>query len=328
MCKTKCVKNREAAAEAIGIQTPETYAPDFVDANLNFPRRNADGKPPRNNLTGIDDPSLHTQRVETVQTRIYNARQDPSPPSLHQQGFQLVNHATDVNFDNQDEINGTYYAEMEALVCRMTGAQRAFSFHHASRRPESTEMKDRHVSGFMGSVSKVHGDFSATSGRKQLELLGTAVPSGSAIMYHLTEPQLTPEELSDVLENRRYMIINVWRNTSREAPVMRCPLACLDCTTVDEEKELFVTEMLLPDRINTDLSATDSFCIDEQAHHRWCYFPKMSFEEAVMFKTFDSSTDPDEAHYVIHSAFEDPTTKPEDPSRQSIEVRVLAIMPK
>ena len=45
-----------------------------------------------------------------------------------------------------------------------------------------------------------------------------------------------------------------------------------------------------------------------------------------MFKTFDNTDDDSvTGRYTIHSAFEDPTTKPEDPARESVEVRVVAI---
>jgi len=57
--------------------------------------------------------------------------------------------------------------------------------------------------------------------------------------------------------------------------------------------------------------------------HEWWYFPKMTPEQVILLKTYDSETD-GRARFVGHSAFEDPTTPPDAPFRESIEVRTIA----
>jgi hypothetical protein len=57
--------------------------------------------------------------------------------------------------------------------------------------------------------------------------------------------------------------------------------------------------------------------------HRWVYFPKMEAHHALLLKTYDSSTD-GRCRFMGHSAFEDPTTPPGAPKRESIEVRTMA----
>lgn len=72
----------------------------------------------------------------------------------------------------------------------------------------------------------------------------------------------------------------------------------------------------------------ENLALDDIPAHRWCYFPEMRFDEALLFKTFDSLEAPEiTGRMCIHSAFDDPATKQEDPTRESIEVRVLAIFP-
>merc|ERR1712051_384515 len=118
------------------------------------------------------------------------------------------------------------------------------------------------------------------------------------------------------------MIVNVWRNISRKAPVKRMPLALVDCTSVDP-LDLFTVDLVFKDRVGENLA------LHHKEEHRWCYFPEMEFEEALLFKTFDNVDDKDmTGRFTIHSAFEDPTTVPKDPRRESIEVRVLAIFPE
>jgi hypothetical protein len=48
----------------------------------------------------------------------------------------------------------------------------------------------------------------------------------------------------------------------------------------------------------------------------------MEANEAMLLKCFDSDTT--RARFTAHSAFDDPTTPPDAPPRESIEVRTLA----
>jgi hypothetical protein len=62
------------------------------------------------------------------------------------------------------------------------------------------------------------------------------------------------------------------------------------------------------------------------AHHpdqRWYYFSDMQPDEVAVFKQWD--TDGRRARWVPHSAFDDPTSRPDPVPRASIEVRALAI---
>ena len=56
--------------------------------------------------------------------------------------------------------------------------------------------------------------------------------------------------------------------------------------------------------------------------HRWFYFPDMQLDEALLIKCYDARRDV--ARFVIHSAFEDPTSPIDAPFRESIEYRTIA----
>ena len=56
--------------------------------------------------------------------------------------------------------------------------------------------------------------------------------------------------------------------------------------------------------------------------HRWFYFPQMQRNEALLLKCYDSKED-GRARFTAHTSFEDPTSPPDAPPRESIEVRAL-----
>ena len=76
----------------------------------------------------------------------------------------------------------------------------------------------------------------------------------------------------------------------------------------------------------TDLKYRDRtgevYSLTYSADHRWFYCPDMQPNEALLLKCYDS--DPTRAQMTAHTAFDDPTTPPDAPARESIEVRTLA----
>src|SRR6266516_7066447 len=63
--------------------------------------------------------------------------------------------------------------------------------------------------------------------------------------------------------------------------------------------------------------AGEIFVMRHSASHRWWYFPKMSPENVLLLKTYESETD-GRARFLGHSAFDDPNTLPDAPTRESI----------
>ncbi len=83
-----------------------------------------------------------------------------------------------------------------------------------------------------------------------------------------------------------------------------------------------------------DLAVCDLVCADRtgeiyqgvhDADHRWYYFPKMTRDEAILIKCYDSLKD-GRARFSLHSAFDDPTTPANPRPRQSIEARAFAFL--
>jgi hypothetical protein len=65
------------------------------------------------------------------------------------------------------------------------------------------------------------------------------------------------------------------------------------------------------------------FVLRHAAQHCWWYFPRMTPSHSILLKTYDTEID-GRARFIGHSAFEDPTTAPDAPMRESIEIRTIA----
>jgi len=57
---------------------------------------------------------------------------------------------------------------------------------------------------------------------------------------------------------------------------------------------------------------------------RWCYFPGVDSDEALLFKCYDSVAR-DGVRSSAHTAFADPTSPPGAKVRESIEARTIAL---
>jgi hypothetical protein len=294
-----------------------------IEAAFNYPMRDPTGVPPKINKTGYDDPTKETMVSKSIMKKVHNARLMSPVADLNKQGFQRVLHETDVNFEIDADIRARYYGEMEALVKLHTGAEKCILFDHTVRKvddPGSAKgFGTAQIGGFVSNaVNKVHGDYTTVGAPRRVLGLSTVTDDAS-----FDQPPLSKEEAQEIVDGgRRFMIVNVWRNTSRLAPVKRMPLGVMDCSSVNDEQDLFTVDLVFKERVGENLG------LDDRPAHRWCYFPEMEFTEALLFKTFDSLKAPEiTGRMCIHSAFNDPTTKPDDPTRESIEVRVLAIFP-
>jgi len=212
-------------------------------------------------------------------------------PSLDVEGFQLVTHTTAVqDFYDDRQVGATYHDEVKRLLTAVTGASRVEIFDDTRRTSSLDVQKMRRI---REPADLVHNDYTAKSGVKRLY-------------------DLFPDE-ADELARRRFAIINVWRSIS--GPVLNHPLVMCDATSVGAD-ELVSVERRAEDRIGELQVATYS------ETQRWYYYPHMQFDEALVFKTFDSAVD-GTTRFTIHSSFDDPSAPADAPPRESIETRCM-----
>jgi len=231
-------------------------------------------------------------RYEKRRVAIADARPIAPQLSLDVQGFCLGDHRTAMrDFRDAAELTAVYYPEIERLAKAATGASRVWIFDHTLRA--STPGSDG-FGAVRTPVRVAHCDYTIASGPQRVRDL------------------LPPEEADRVLRHR-FAIINIWQPL--KGPVQEAPLAVCDARTVPPP-DLVGTDMKFPDRTG------ETYALAYGPAHRWYYFPLMRAHEAVFMKTYDSATD-GRARFAPHSAFDDPSTPPDAPRRESIETRML-----
>jgi hypothetical protein len=212
--------------------------------------------------------------------------------SLDGNGFVFVEHQTAVqDFFDPQALARVYYPEVVALIQKISGAKRVHVFDHTLRSGDEGEREAKLV---REPVLSAHNDYTEWSGPNRVR-------------------ELLPDE-ADVLLKSRFAIIQVWRAINQ--PIESNPLAVADAKSVAPE-DLLVAERRYPHRVG------QTYRLKYSPQHRWYYFPRMRRDEALVFKVYDSEND-GRARFTPHTSFEDPTTPPGAPPRQSIEARALA----
>jgi hypothetical protein len=264
---------------------------DHVDGSLNYLAEMSE-KPVSYTYEPPPGVPARTSRTVKLTVPIHDGRAIGLNLSLDKQGFVLLPHVSAVtNFYDADEVRRVYYPEMERLVREGTGAARVLVFDHNVR---NGSQEQRAATGVRDPVRFVHNDYTFKSGPQRVrELMGDA--EGERLLKH------------------RFVFLNVWRPI--RGPVQEAPLAVCDARS-----------MALKDFVATDLKYRDRtgevYSVTYNPDHRWFYFPQMLPSEALLLKCFDS--DPRRTQFTAHSAFEDPTTPPDAPPRESIEARAIA----
>ena len=274
-----------SAAAARGEAPPEVMAELVYTVDT--------GATPVNETFGPNDLQRRdTGAVESRPVRIRNGRLLAGQLSFEQHGFALVEHETRVpDFFDKAQLPVAYYPEVEALVKQVSGAQRVFVFDHTLRSGDAAEREAQQV---REPVHLVHNDYTERSGPQRVR-------------------ELLPDE-AEALLRHRFAVIQVWRAIHR--PILRDPLAVADARSI-APRDLIVAERRYTHRVG------EIYRVSYNPDHAWFYFPRMRRDEALVFKVYDSQAD-GRARFTAHTSFHDPTTPPDAPPRQSIEVRTLA----
>jgi hypothetical protein len=243
-------------------------------------------------ISSAEADKKRTGKYQEHKMAIHDGRAVADKLSLEREGFILVRHETKVkDFYDEIEVRSVYYPEIEQLVRETSGAKRVLVFDHTLRSADSAMREAKQISG---PVRNAHNDYTEWSGPQRVR-------------------DLLPNEAEELLKGR-FAVIQVWRPIRH--PVQREPLAIADARSIGT-RELFPSSRVYPDRVG------EVYHCGFSPQHRWYYFPHMQRNEAVVFKTFDSSKD-GRARWTAHTAFDDPTSPPDASPRESIEMRTLA----
>ena len=232
---------------------------------------------------------------------ILNGRLAPDGFSLDVEGFSLAEQVTKVtDFNNDAQLADIYTQEMERLIAEVAGGTEAVVFDHTRR---STRQSHREKYASRDPVPAPHSDYTDNSAFQRIR------------------DRFSDEEAEQRLK-RRFSIVNAWR--SMTGTVEQWPLTVCDARTVDDTS-------MTQTRREAPLRPEPSFEYNRPSetrhaiydpHHKWYWFPRMTRDEVLLFKNYDTLPD-GTARYALHSAFQDPDTPADAAPRETIETRAF-----
>jgi hypothetical protein len=248
---------------------------------------------------GVDRPRYHSNdtsgdllQIVPVDMEILDAR--GLETTLDGAGFSLSRHRSAVvDFSDRAAVQEIYRAEVIDLVRRLTGA-------HAVE---------------VGSPGVLR--FSERSAKS-----GTLDNSRPARFAHVDISDATAAAFAaraaPSARVSRFAHYNIWRVISE--PPQDVPLAVCDARSVSAG-DLIAADAVFnsPDRPQWSF---EGIVVAHHAGHRWHWYPDMTRDEVLVFKTNDS--DPARAHCVPHVAFDNPLASAQVAPRASIEMRAIA----
>lgn len=213
--------------------------------------------------------------------------------TIDREGFQLVAHRSAVtDFTDRERVAAIHMREIADLVRGTTGADHV------------------HV-GAPGLLR-----FSERSGRA-----GSLNNSMPARFAHIDISDATATQFAKRGAGgkrfARCAHYNVWRAIS--APPQDVPLALCDARSIAPQ-DLIPADAVFDEAGKPEWSF-EGLVVAHNPLHRWHFFPDLTRDEAILFKTHDS--DPSRAHHVPHVAFDLPDCPDAEP-RVSIEMRATA----
>src|SRR5260370_22157276 len=211
--------------------------------------------------------------------------------SLDVNGFMLRPHETAVkDFYDPDEVKSVYYPEVVRLLKRVTGAERVLVFDHIVR---NRVLAERGEKGAREPAKFVHNDYTLKSAPRR-------------VRCHRRE------EAARLLRNR-FAEINVWR--AIRGPVESSPLALCDALSIGADDAVPI-DLVYRDRVG------EIYGFLYNPKHRWYYFPRMTPNEAILLKCYDSKDD-GRARFTAHTSFDDPNSPPNAAPRENIHAHAL-----
>ena len=262
---------------------------DAVEAPINYLAAMAE-KPYSYTYTPPAGTPQTNRRVNAVMMPVHDARSIAGGLSLDREGFALVRHASAVrDFYDDSEVKAVYYPECERLLSEIIGAPRVVVFDHIVRNSARAKVEKT----IKLPAKAAHNDYTLRSGPQRLR-------------------DFFPEQAERLLRER-FAIINVWRPV--RGPVAESPFAICDARTIGAD-DFVASDLIYPHRRGETLA------VRFNPRHRWYYFPQMRPDEAVLLKCYDSAAD-GRARMTAHTGFDDPTSPPDAPPRESIEARAF-----
>ena len=268
----------------------------FVTTTLNYTQ---DTKPKLTELYFYDSPdaaNIHEPGDDPKEVEVHDGWSRKDDFTLDKSGFQLNGFTTAFeDWENVEKVHREFYPQIVDFLKQTVGAKSVMVFDHTIRTKANDAKKLTQETGTSqrAPVMLVHCDYTAESGPVRVK-------------------QLLPLEADELLKSR-VAFINVWKPVHNI--VEERPLCMADVTTTPSD-DFFKLHLRYRDRDG------ENYVMKHSDKHKWWYFPRMTPEQVILLKTYDS--DEARAQFVGHSAFIDPTTPEDAKTRESIEIRTIA----
>ncbi|MFT5298755.1 MAG: hypothetical protein ACI89T_001540 [Cognaticolwellia sp.] len=246
--------------------------------------------------TGKKSADTLTDQVDKRVVEIADARLLPKTTTLKEDGFGLVANKYHVaDYFDDAVVNSELYPQIIKHLISLTNASKGVVFDHTIRSVEDK----LHCAEKRSPIHTVHNDYVASSAQNRLDI----------------ELEKKGLKASDY---HRYQFINTW--IPLVDVVLDSPLAFADARSITSEQS-HLLQVAYPDRVGE----IEGFSYNP--NNRWFYFSRMTSQEQLNFKVFDS----DESNAVNrtpHSAFSLPSVAKNAQSRVSIELRTILLFNK
>lgn len=271
-----------------------TSQPEAIHASLNYL-----GEMHERPMFHVFDYSRNNLNLVPHTALVRDGRRALEGATLEKEGFCLVQHRTSVvRLDSKREIHRTYSPEIEELIGLLTGARWV-----AAEPVGVVRMSQWNVSqpAVHPPLRFVHTDFT---------------PESAAWLIH----RLFHTAGEDFLgSGRRCVVYNIWRCLTPAPQDM--PLAICDSRTTDPRDAVAVDAVLDFPGSRPGMTQTSLFRFNEC--NEWYYYPNMTRDEVLVFKSFDSHAA--DVGWVPHCAFDHPACRSASTGRVSLDLRAVAI---
>ena len=234
---------------------------------------------------------------------VHNARLLDPPPTLASHGFTLATAPTTLDLLGTEVVRTAFYEECRQLLLRVTGCAEVRGGGHEYRN------------GF-GGVTGPRGAKPTPNGSGGAYAQGIHADMCAAVETRFGK--IVPE-------GHHFESINIWRSAVPETIAMMPPAVCAMPTVRP-------ADIVFGDGQNTGNIRQYTKVVDQRLihgpHQRWYYFPRMTPDEVLLFRQYDTRQEALNMRTVFHTAVADPTSPPDAPPRSTIEVRMQAIYGK
>jgi len=240
--------------------------------------------------------------IAGAQHTLYNGREDPdvngiNSTSIENRGFVLAQQPLTIDdWNDTEEVKQKWYPMIEDLAKQLTKADRVFVAAYVLRSVGAAQAE-----GVRGGAFMAHGDF---NDKLKSQLLAMYAENKHS---YIADPE--PEGMGvseDDLRKGRLIVLNFWRSRG-DGPVRRAPLAVCDATSMRPEDMHCYAHDPNPPPKNYSLPLPNELTVPSSSERqRWFYFPEMTKDEVLVFKTYDSKGLQPSNGVGVHTAFELP----------------------